>query len=172
MTRQGLANGAAVLGPVDLERLAALQHFIGPDRLTQVLRGCGRRNRRHGRLTHEVMLWVVLAMGILTDLPLREVFRHATPRRPGQKLPGRSGLCQARQRLGVAPVRRLFDQVVRPLARPDRPGGFYKGLHLVGLDGTTFDVPSANVLQRLVKSRCCDKGSASLALRTGRASDG
>jgi hypothetical protein len=28
--------------------------------------------------------------------------------------------------------------VVQPLARPDRPGGFYQGLHLVGIDGTVF----------------------------------
>src|SRR5690242_2920682 len=103
MTRQELLSVVPTLGQVDLERLAGLQHFIGPDRLTQVLRDCGRRNRSHCRLTHEVMLWVVLAMGILTDLPLREVFRHATSQRPGRKLPCRSGLCQARQRLGVAP---------------------------------------------------------------------
>jgi Insertion element 4 transposase N-terminal/Transposase DDE domain len=143
MARQGLSSGPLALGPVDLERLAGLQHFIGADRLRQVLRDCSRRNRSHCRLTHEVMLWVLLAMGILTDLPLREVFRHATPRRRGQKLPCRSGLCQARQRLGVAPVRRLFAQVVRPLARPDRPGGFYKGWRLVGIDGNVLDIPDS-----------------------------
>jgi hypothetical protein len=82
-------------------------------------------------------------MGLLTDVPLREVFRQATRRRPGRKLPCRSALCQARQRLGIAPVRRLFADVVRPLARPDRPGGFYKGWHLVGIDGSTFDVPDS-----------------------------
>ncbi len=138
MTQQGSSPG-----PVDLDRLAGLQHFIGTQRLTQVLRDCGRCNRRHCRLTHEVMLWVVLAMGILTDLPLREVFRHATKRRRGQKLPCRSGLCQARQRLGVAPLCRLFQQVVRPLARSDRPGAFYKTWHLVGIDGSVLDVPDS-----------------------------
>jgi Insertion element 4 transposase N-terminal/Transposase DDE domain len=123
--------------------LAGLQQVIGPQRLQQVLQGTGRRNRSHCRLTHEVMLWVVLAMGLLTDVPLREVFRQATRRRAGQKLPCRSALCQARQRLGIAPVRRLFEEVVRPLARPDRPGGCYKGLHLVGIDGSVFDVPDS-----------------------------
>ncbi len=136
MTQQGFSPG-----PVDLNRLAELQHFIGTDRLTQVLRDCGRCNRRHCRLTHEAMLWVVLTMGILTDLPLREVFRHATTQRRGHKLLCRSELCQARQRLGVAPVCCLFQQVVRPLARLDRPGGFYKTWHLVGIDGRVLDVP-------------------------------
>jgi Insertion element 4 transposase N-terminal/Transposase DDE domain len=142
MTRQD-TSPATGLGPIALDRLAGLQQVIGRRRLRQVLRRAGRRNRSHCRLTHEVMLWVVLAMGVLTDLPLREVFRHASRRRPGQKLPCRSALCQARQRLGVAPVRRLFEQVVRPLARPGRPGGFYKGLRLVGIDGSVWDLPDS-----------------------------
>jgi transposase IS4-like protein/DDE family transposase len=142
MTRQD-SQTAAGLGPVALDRLEGLQQVIGPRRLQQALQRTGRRNRSHCRLTHEVMLWVVLAMGLLTDLPLREVFRQASHRRPGQKLPCRSALCQARQRLGIAPVRRLFDEVVRPLARPDQPGGFYKGWHLMGIDGTVFDVPDS-----------------------------
>ena len=29
------------------------------------------------KLSHEVMLWVVLAMWILTDLPIRQVLKHA-----------------------------------------------------------------------------------------------
>ena len=48
---------------------------------------------------------------------------------------------RARQRLGIEPVRRLFQEVVRPLARPDTPGAFYHGLRLMGIDGTTLNVP-------------------------------
>jgi hypothetical protein len=92
---------------VELDRLVSLQQFVGPQRRAQVLQATGRRNRRHCRLTHTVMLGVVLAMGILTDLPRREVFRHAHRLRPGGRLSGRAGLCRARQRLGVAPVRQL-----------------------------------------------------------------
>src|SRR4051794_14882630 len=46
-------------------------------------------------------------------------------------------------RLGVAPVRHLFRQVVRPLARPETPGPFYRGLLLMGVDGTVLDVPDS-----------------------------
>ena len=49
----------------------------------------------------------------------------------------------ARQRLGIAPVRHLFEQIVRPLARPETPGAFYRGLRLVGFDGTVYDVPDS-----------------------------
>jgi hypothetical protein len=151
---------ATGLGPVDLERLAGLQQLIGRHRPRQVLQQTGHHNRSHCRLTHEVMLWVVLAMGILTDLPLREVFRHSTRRRPGQTLPCRSALCQARQRLGVTPVRRLHAAVVRPLARPDRPGGHYRGLHLVGIDGTVLDVPDSPANARVFGRHRGGRGAA------------
>ena len=86
-------------------------------------------------------MWVVLAMGLLTDLPIRQVFKAARRLRKGEESPHRSSLCVARQRLGVAPVRHLFLQVVRPLAQPETPGAFYGGLRLMGLDGTIYDVP-------------------------------
>jgi hypothetical protein len=143
MTRHGRRPVPPTLDVVDLNRLAGLQQFIGADRIQQVLHAAGRRNRRHCRLTHAVMLWVVLAMGILTDLPLREVFRHAARLRPRGRLPGRAGLCRARQRLGIAPVRRLFEQVVQPLAHSSRPGGCYQNWHLVGIDGSVYDVPDS-----------------------------
>jgi hypothetical protein len=88
------------------------------------------------------MLWVVLAMGLLTHLPIRQVYKHARRMREGEeKTPSRSNLCEGRQRLGVEPVRRVFDSVARPLAMPETPGAFYKGLRLVGIDGSVFDVP-------------------------------
>ena len=126
-----------------LDRLAGLEQVIRPEDIQQALTATGRVNSRSCRLTHEVVLWVVLAMGLLTDLPIRQVFKAARRLRKGEESPHRSSLCVARQRLGVAPVRHLFAQVVRPLAQPDTPGAFYHGLRLMGIDGTVFDVPDS-----------------------------
>lgn len=123
-----------------LDRLVGLHQFISPDLVRQAVHDTGRRNRSDCRLTHEVMLWVVLAMGILTDVPLRQVFKHARRLRKGEPSPPRNSLCKARRRLGVGPVRYLFDRVAQPLATPNTPGAFYKGLRLVGIDGTTYDL--------------------------------
>jgi hypothetical protein len=87
------------------------------------------------------MMWVVLAMGIFTDLPIRQVFKQARRLRADEQTPCRSALCVARQRLGVESVRRLFERTVRPLATPETPGAFYGGLRLVAVDGTLLDVP-------------------------------
>ncbi len=104
----------------------------------------GRILERRCKLTHEVVCWVVLAMGLLTDLPIRQVFKHARRLRVGEETPNRSSLCVARQRLGIAPVRHLFERIVRPLARPETPGSFYRGLRLMGIDGVVFDVPDSD----------------------------
>jgi hypothetical protein len=128
---------------VVLDRLIGLHQFIDPQWVRQAVHDTGRHNRSDCRLTHEIMLWVVLAMGILTDLPLRQVFKHARRLRQGETSPPRNTLCVARRRLGVAPVRHLFHQLARPLATAETPGAFYQGLRLVGIDGTTYDLPDA-----------------------------
>jgi hypothetical protein len=126
-----------------LDKLAGLEQVIGINEIQQSLAATGRINSRRCTLTHEVVLWVVLAMGLLTDLPIRQVFKFARRLRKGEESPHRSSLCVARQRLGVAPVRQLFVQVVRPLAQPDTPGAFYHGLRLMGIDGVVCDVPDS-----------------------------
>src|SRR5213080_3753529 len=127
-----------------LDRLTGLEQIIPPEAVRQALEATGRTNQRRCQLTHEVVCWVVLAMGLLTELPIRQVFKHARRLRFGEATPHRSSLCVARQRLGVAPVRHLFHQVVRPLARPETPGAFYRGFRLVGLDGTVLDVSDSD----------------------------
>jgi hypothetical protein len=94
-------------------------------------------------LTHEVMLWVVVAMGLLTHLPIRQVFKHARRLRPQEKTPARSSLCEARQRLGVDAVRHLHRHVVRPLGTAEMPGVFYQGSRWMGIDGVVYDVPDS-----------------------------
>ena len=126
-----------------LDRLSGLDQIICPEDIRQALEATGRISTRSCVLTYEIIFRVVLAMGLLTDLPIRQVFKHARRLRAGEESPGRSNLCMARRRLGVAPVRHLFGRVVRPLARPETPGAFYQGLRLMGLDGTVLDVPDS-----------------------------
>lgn len=126
-----------------LDRLAGLEKVISRELVLQVLAEAERFNGRACKLTHEVMLWVVLAMGLLTDLPIRQVFKHARRFRKGEDSPPRSSLCEGRKRLGVAPIKMLHERVVRPLATPDTPGAFYRGLRLMGIDGSVFDAPDS-----------------------------
>ena len=56
------------------------------------------------------------------------------------RVAGRSGISQAGTRLGEAPLRRLYEQVVRPVATPTTRGAWYRRWRLVSLDGSCLDV--------------------------------
>jgi hypothetical protein len=69
------------------------------------------------------------------------VFRWISP---GTTVPGRSTLCEARQRVGVKPLVQLARQTVKLLATPDKtPGGFYRQMRLMAIDGFVMDVPDS-----------------------------
>ena len=53
---------------------------------------------------------------------------------------GKSGISQARTRLGFEALKRLHDEVVRPIATQTTRGAWYRRWHLVSLDGSTLDV--------------------------------
>lgn len=109
-----------VVGPFD--RLIGLSRVIPAAVVRDALRRTDRDNPRSCMLSHEATTWVLLAMGILTDLPIRSVYQHARRLHPGETIPTRSALCQARRRLGIAPIRALFQRVVRPLTDDQTPG--------------------------------------------------
>ena len=144
MSRQGIAVWTTDVRGRVLDRLAGLEQVIPREVVRQALAATGRCNQRCCALSHEVMLWVVLAMGLFTDVPIRQVFKHARRLRQGEPTPARSSLCEARQRLGGEPVAELFRRVVRPLARPDTPGAFWRGRRLMAFDSTILDAPDSD----------------------------
>jgi len=107
-----------------LDRLAGLEAVVTQETLERVLEQTGRVDTRRCRLSYGVTLWITLAMGLLTDRPIRQVFKASRRLHGRERTPHRSSLCIARQRLGIAPVKALFREVVRPLASPHVPGGF------------------------------------------------
>jgi hypothetical protein len=61
---------------------------------------------------------------------------------PGRALEvtGKSGISQARTRLGWEVVRQLHEEVVKPIAVAATQGAWYRRWRLVSLDGSTLDV--------------------------------
>jgi hypothetical protein len=53
---------------------------------------------------------------------------------------GKSGISQARTRLGWEPLRQLHDELVKPIAVRRTRGAWYRDWRLVSVDGSTFDV--------------------------------
>ena len=57
------------------------------------------------------------------------------------RVPCKSSITQARQRIGCGAINRLFHLVVRPCATVQTPAAFLGGLRVMAVDGTVFDVP-------------------------------
>lgn len=56
------------------------------------------------------------------------------------RVTGKSGISQARKRLGHEPVKRLHDEIVVPIATKATRGAWYRDWRLVSMDGSTMDV--------------------------------
>ena len=122
------------------ERLRALKRILPRARIQAILRRTGHARRRYLRLPAWFMVWFVVALGLFCRDSYRQVFKWLQPfRRKGT--PGRSTFCEARQRLGVAPLLQLTQQVVELQTTPQTPGAFYRELRLMALDGFVVDVP-------------------------------
>jgi hypothetical protein len=52
------------------------------------------------------------------------------------RVAGKSGISQARSRLGEAPLQRLYEELVQPIATLATKGARYRGWRLTSLDGT------------------------------------
>ena len=124
-----------------LGKIAGLEKIV-PDALVfEVLDELGIENGRRCPLTHDIMFRVVLAMGLFTHLSIRQVFSHCKRMVLGQVIPCRSALAAGRQRLGVEPLKRLFEKLCRPRALAETRDAWYRGLKLFGIDGSIYDVP-------------------------------
>lgn len=56
------------------------------------------------------------------------------------RVPCKSAITQARQRLGARVMSQLFHRLVRPMATQETLGAFLNGLRIVVIDGTCFDI--------------------------------
>lgn len=135
-----------------LDRLAGLEKVISQEQITNALKAADKQSVRRCKLTHEIMILVVLAMGLFTELPIRQVFKACRKIRKGEASPCRSALCMARQRLGSEPLVALYKSVVKPMATEQTPGAFYKGMRKVAIDGTVMDVADCDAHRHLGRS--------------------
>src|SRR3954462_7671987 len=128
------------------ERLRALKRIIPRADIEAVLQRTGKDRAHCRRLPPWFLVWLVIALGLFCRDCYRQVFRWLQPFRPGGT-PGRTTLCEARKRLGVAPLRLLAEQAIRLQGKPTTPGAFYRGMRTMALDGFVVDVPDPPVNQ-------------------------
>src|SRR3954463_6936548 len=136
--QDALAPASLTLDPLPYVR--GLYRLIPEQRLAAILSRSGRTSQRRRRLPAESVTWLVIAMALFAADSIPKVWRRLHPTRDEPE-PDDSAFTQARRRLGVAPLRRLFLETARPMATHQTVGASYRGWRLMGLDGTTLDLP-------------------------------
>ena len=143
-TAAGLPEGTRI---TDFISLGVISDVFPVETVREVLAQTGRGSRRERDLPAHVMVYYVIALALYMQASCREVLRCLMEglrwlNLPGGEKPvtGKSGISQARTRLGEEPVRRLHDAVVRPVAEPRTKGAWYRRWRLASLDGSTLDV--------------------------------
>lgn len=121
------------------ERVKALKRIIPCSLLKASLKATGSE-RYCRRVPKWFMLWFVIGMGLFATDCYRQIFRWLQRFRK-KNIPLRTTLCEARQRLGVAPLSWLMNQVVKLLATLKTPGAFYRDMRLMAMDGFVVNVP-------------------------------
>lgn len=133
--------------------IGVLTRLVPRDLVDEVLAETDRKERRSRLLPAHVVVYFVMALAIFRD-GYEEVMRRLTGGllfmrawRQDWAVPTTGAISQARERLGEAPVKVLFERVAAPVAVPGAPGAWLGSRRLMAIDGVKVDVPDtpANV---------------------------
>ena len=142
-TAAGLPEGIRLTDHISLGVLTAQ---FPMELVEQVLFETERWNQRERELPAHVMVYYVIALALYADVSTREVLRCLTEGArwlgdpTATTMPSKSGISQARTRLGAAPLEALYRATVGPVGVAGTPGAWYRGWRVMSLDGTTLDV--------------------------------
>jgi hypothetical protein len=146
-----LARTVAELPPgariTDYISLGVITKTFPDSAIRAMLSRTGKASIRQRDLPAPVVVYYVIALALYMQSSYREVLRCLLEgvqwlRDPssGVHVAGKSGISQARTRLGWEPLQQLHDELVKPIAVRVTRGAWYQTWRLVSLDGSTFDV--------------------------------
>ncbi|MCX6071152.1 MAG: IS4 family transposase [Chloroflexi bacterium] len=129
----------------DYISLGVLAGAVPRTTVDEVLKETGKGSERERELPAHVMVYYAMALSLYARASYCEVLRCLLEglqwlADAGKSLPvtGKSGISQARSRLGSEPLRKLYERVVRPIATAQTRGAWYRQWRVVSLDGSTL----------------------------------
>ncbi|MCN0178834.1 IS4 family transposase [Salinispora arenicola] len=155
-------------GPFAAGHLGELTRLVPFEMIDDVLAATRRTQRRVRLLPARVVVYLLLAGCLFADCGYRQVWAKLVAGLRGLPVadPSDSALRQARQRLGPAPLRALFDLLRGPAATSAVAAVRWRALLPVVVDGTMIAVADSPAnLGRYGKHRCNNGGSGYPTLR-------
>jgi hypothetical protein len=130
----------------DYISLGVIAKFFPVNEVREVLRQTKRTSVRERDLPAHVVVYYVIALALYMRSSYREVLRcllegvqWLLDPSAALKVAGKSGISQARSRLGPEPLRQLYAATVAPIAERRTKGAWYREWRLISLDGSTLD---------------------------------
>lgn len=131
--------------------LKAIETAIPATAIEQAIATCKASEERNRSLPAHLVVCLVIAMSLWSRDSMRDVLKNLVEGlsvawiKVGKywRVPCKSAITQARQRLGVKVMSQLFHQLVKPMATGETLGAFLNGLRIVVIDGSCFDVPDS-----------------------------
>jgi Insertion element 4 transposase N-terminal/Transposase DDE domain len=147
--------------------LKALETAIPTEAIEQAIAQTHSNEERKRALPSHLVICLVIAMSLWSKASMRAVLKNLVDGlseswvRVGQywRVPCKSSITEARQRIGCGVMSRLFHLVVRPCATVQTPGAFLGGLRVMAVDGTVFDVPDTQSNARVFGSPATRPGT-------------
>ncbi len=145
-TAANISGGARISDYISLGVIASK---FPREQVLECLKASAVGTKRHREMPNHVVVYYVIAMALFMNSSCKEVLRilfegvrwlhDGMSGLPG--VTGKSGISQARGRVGSRPLILLHDQLVGPIATPATRGAWYRRWRLVALDGSTMETP-------------------------------
>jgi hypothetical protein len=141
------ATLAKVGSYADLPLFDKFRQRLPLSQITEALTENKAASKRKRRLPMEQVVLLVVAMALFRSLPLEEIVARLRLARPDKAHPtvAPSAIPQAREHLGEAPMKTLFETLAPKEAHAQAQAATqrWRGLALYGVDGTALRVPDS-----------------------------
>ena len=132
--------------------LKAIETAIPATGIEEAIASTQADEERRRSLPAQLVISLVIAMSLWSKDSMRDVLKNLIDGlseawvKVGKywRVPCKSAITQARQRLGARVMSQLFHQLIRPMATQETLGAFLNGMRIVVIDGTCFDVPDSD----------------------------
>ena len=135
----------------DYISLGVISKAFPIEEIKRVLEETGKKSKRQRDLPSHVVVYYSIALALYMQVSCREVLRCLLEGirwlmgpEVALKVTGKSGISQARARVGSEPIKQLHDRVVGPIGvrGPEKTtrGTWYRKWRIVSIDGSTSDI--------------------------------
>lgn len=151
----------------DYISLGVIAKFVPADKVREILKETKRESVRERDLPAHVVVYYVIALALYMRSSYREVLRCLLEGvqwllNPSLavKVAGKSGISQARSRLGAEPLKKLYSATVAPIAERRTKGAWYREWRLISLDGSTLDTADTKENEKTFGRPGASRGSS------------